>query len=34
MNQDIIFKYFPNLTELQKQQFTQLGDLYIEWNQK
>ena len=34
MNQQLIFKYFPNLTELQKQQFSQLGELYIDWNQK
>ncbi|BDC98081.1 16S rRNA (guanine(527)-N(7))-methyltransferase RsmG [Persicobacter psychrovividus] len=29
---DIIFKYFPDLTEKQKEQFTQLKDLYYEWN--
>jgi 16S rRNA (guanine527-N7)-methyltransferase len=34
MNQELIFKYFPNLTELQKQQFSLLGELYIDWNQK
>ncbi|MAE07137.1 MAG: 16S rRNA (guanine(527)-N(7))-methyltransferase RsmG [Bacteroidetes bacterium] len=34
MNQEIIFKYFPTLTELQKQQITQLGELYRIWNQK
>lgn len=28
----IIEKYFPQLTEQQKQQFTQLGELYIHWN--
>ena len=32
MNQ--ILKYFPNLTEEQKKQFAQLGDLYTEWNAK
>lgn len=32
MNQEIIFKYFPELTDLQKQQFTQLGELYNYWN--
>lgn len=32
MNQEIIFKYFPELTESQKQQFTQLGELYNYWN--
>ena len=30
----IINKYFPNLTSLQKEQFAKLGDLYKEWNQK
>jgi len=34
MNHEIIFKYFPDLSELQKQQFIKLGELYIEWNQK
>jgi len=34
MNQELIFKYFPNLTDIQKKQFSQLGELYIEWNQK
>lgn len=29
---DIIFKYFPKLTELQKQQFTQLAEVYPFWN--
>ncbi|MFT4602955.1 MAG: 16S rRNA (guanine527-N7)-methyltransferase [Arenicella sp.] len=29
---DIIFKYFPNLTEDQKQKFTMLYDVYKEWN--
>nr|MCS5664022.1 16S rRNA (guanine(527)-N(7))-methyltransferase RsmG [Flavobacteriales bacterium] len=28
----IIEKYFPNLTEHQKEQFTQLKPLYEEWN--
>jgi len=34
MNTDlqIIEKYFPNLTEKQKEQFAQLGPLYEEWN--
>lgn len=31
---DIILKYFPNLTETQKQQFTALYDLYTDWNSK
>ena len=30
----IIFNYFPDLTTHQKSQFTQLGDLYREWNDK
>lgn len=36
MNQDVelIFKYFPNLTEKQKEQFCKLGPLYAEWNEK
>ena len=29
---DIILKYFPNLTDYQKTQFSKLGDLYTEWN--
>ena len=29
---DIIFKYFPNLTEDQKQKFNALYDVYKEWN--
>lgn len=29
---DIILKYFPDLTETQVQQFTQLESLYKEWN--
>jgi 16S rRNA (guanine527-N7)-methyltransferase len=28
----IIEKYFPNLTDKQKQQFAQLGELYVTWN--
>ncbi len=31
---DIIFKYFPDLSDHQRQQFNQLYDLYIEWNSK
>lgn len=34
MKADIIFKYFPNLTETQKDQFQHLEDLYQDWNQK
>lgn len=29
---DIIFKYFPNLTEDQKKKFAALYDVYKEWN--
>ena len=29
-----IFKYFPSLSETQKEQFQQLGGLYQEWNSK
>jgi len=29
---DIIYKYFPGLTERQKQQFAQLAELYPFWN--
>ncbi len=31
---ELILKYFPDLTEHQKSQFAQLGDLYKEWNDK
>ncbi len=31
---EIIFSYFPNLTEQQKKQFQQLEGLYKEWNEK
>jgi 16S rRNA (guanine527-N7)-methyltransferase len=29
---DLILKYFPDLTELQKEQFGKLGELYRFWN--
>ncbi len=32
MTSDIIFKYFPDLTPLQRQQFEQLPALYNYWN--
>ncbi|MBC8051733.1 MAG: 16S rRNA (guanine(527)-N(7))-methyltransferase RsmG [Sphingobacteriaceae bacterium] len=32
VSSDIIYKYFPELTELQKQQFNQLEELYRFWN--
>ncbi|MBR5972942.1 MAG: 16S rRNA (guanine(527)-N(7))-methyltransferase RsmG [Paludibacteraceae bacterium] len=31
---DLILKYFPNLTERQKEQFAALYDLYTDWNSK
>lgn len=31
---DIILKYFPQLTEIQKSQFDKLKELYIDWNSK
>ncbi len=31
---DQILKYFPNLTERQKEQFASLYDLYTDWNSK
>ncbi len=32
MNSDLIIKYFPDITERQKEQFDSLGALYEEWN--
>jgi len=29
---EIVFKYFPDLTEIQKEQFSSLESLYREWN--
>jgi 16S rRNA (guanine527-N7)-methyltransferase len=34
MTAEIVFKYFANLTEAQKQQFLELEALYQDWNQK
>ncbi|MEA1786718.1 16S rRNA (guanine(527)-N(7))-methyltransferase RsmG [Arenibacter sp. GZD96] len=34
MDSQIIFKYFPHLTDLQKQQFDQLKYVYQDWNLK
>lgn len=31
---DIILKYFPDLTEIQRNQFDALGSLYPDWNEK
>lgn len=32
MNSDLITKYFPDITQRQKEQFELLGSLYEEWN--
>ena len=34
MPAELIEKYFPNLTEQQKEQFNKLEELYTEWNEK
>lgn len=34
MDADIIYTYFPDLTDTQKQQFDRMQDLYQDWNQK
>lgn len=34
MNIDIILKYFPDITDVQKAQFGALYDLYVDWNSK
>jgi 16S rRNA (guanine527-N7)-methyltransferase len=31
---ELILKYFPNLSEVQKEQFSKLYDLYSDWNAK
>ena len=31
---DLVFEYFPNLSDRQKEQYTQLQSLYIDWNSK
>ena len=31
---ELILKYFPDLTEVQKEQFAALYDLYLDWNSK
>lgn len=33
-DKEIIFRYFPGLTEIQKTQFSKLFNLYSEWNDK
>jgi 16S rRNA (guanine527-N7)-methyltransferase len=34
MNAEIIYRYFPNLNDLQLQKFAALGELYRDWNTK
>lgn len=34
MNSSIVFHYFPELSNKQKEQFEQLGALYAKWNEK
>ncbi|MCQ0112887.1 16S rRNA (guanine(527)-N(7))-methyltransferase RsmG [Zhouia amylolytica] len=34
MSTELILKYFPEITEIQQNQFNQLEDLYKEWNAK
>ncbi|MFC7525862.1 16S rRNA (guanine(527)-N(7))-methyltransferase RsmG [Parapedobacter sp. GCM10030251] len=29
---EIIYRYFPKLSEIQREQFAELGDLYAHWN--
>ena len=34
MNASIIFKYFPDLTDKQREQYEALAALYVDWNSK
>ena len=34
MNAQLIFDYFPDLTDRQREQFSALGELYADWNSK
>ena len=34
MNSEIVYKYFPSLTEIQRNKIEQLYPLYCEWNNK
>ncbi|CAZ94820.1 16S rRNA (guanine(527)-N(7))-methyltransferase RsmG [Zobellia galactanivorans] len=34
MTAELVFKYFPNLSELQQKRFILLEELYKDWNQK
>lgn len=31
---ELIYSYFPELTEIQRERFARLGELYLEWNEK
>ncbi len=31
---ELIYSYFPELTDIQKERFARLGELYLEWNEK
>ncbi len=31
---DVLFGYFPELTDVQREQFVRMGELYPEWNEK
>ena len=34
LSTDVVFSYFPKLSTVQKEQFSQLGKLYTDWNEK
>lgn len=34
MSSEFIFEYFPNLSEIQKEQIKKMANLYADWNQK
>lgn len=34
MDSTLIFEYFPLLTDIQREQFARLGELYTDWNSK
>ncbi|MDW3194745.1 MAG: 16S rRNA (guanine(527)-N(7))-methyltransferase RsmG [Cytophagales bacterium] len=33
-DQSVVARYFPNLSELQAKQFSEIGDIYADWNAK
>ncbi len=33
-DQSVVAKYFPDLTEIQEKQFSEIGTIYAEWNAK